>query len=597
MYPKDVCDYLERTPLDVVVEIPADMYTGRNGEVVCCDIRKGHMVQYYKGKESETSVKIAQVLSSGDMIVQSKSPLTPTLFDPEALVPPIPDCVSGLFILEGLKVSNLRASGDFYIVITTSWSVSETKTEQQSYVHCYNWKADAPKEGKERDVKEGKEKEKERDGSSKRRFEKMIKGDKAKSEKKPKGQKSPVKSRGRKSSSKETGEGTKLGGSRKRKQIAGIHVEAKHTEDDDKKEDDSGETKKARGEEDVRVDYIEWLDQFKFHLKRVRPEANTITFSLFMTDGELRGIAKMSIVSLLETTDVKINCYPLHNEDSKRSSVTPLLLPRLEFTSRWVSYEVSEFGSGYDEEMYSFPNSGISLKKPTTYLPRLSALSRSASSNRLYYSSGSETSSLIYSLSATPSSQFALKNNKNKNKNKNKNTKRSPKIAIVGAGYSGIAVAREIAENGGTPILIEESYKPGGIWIYDDDPNTVSGYHSLFAQGAAADANLRGWVIPYDAPRALSIHQISSHLKGFWDHFGISKYVVYNTHVTDVVPLWGNKKIGNNWMLPMLVNTERETERESEDGSVNVTEHQERLPQFRVHYNRTITNVRNKHRY
>jgi hypothetical protein len=48
MYPEDVCEYLERNPLDVVVELPSDMYTGRSGEIVCCDIRPSNMIQYYK---------------------------------------------------------------------------------------------------------------------------------------------------------------------------------------------------------------------------------------------------------------------------------------------------------------------------------------------------------------------------------------------------------------------------------------------------------------------------------------------------------------------------------------------------------------------
>jgi len=150
--------------------------------------------------------------------------------------------------------------------------------------------------------------------------------------------------------------------------------------------------------------------------------------------------------------------------------------------------------------------------------------------------------------------------------------KRSPTIAIVGAGFSGIATAREVAENGGTPILIEEAKKPGGIWIYDDHPKTVSGYNSLFAQGAASDVNFRGWVIPPDAPRMLSIHQISDHINSFWDNFGLSKYVVYNTHVMDVEPLWDKKKeLPANWMDPLVVGEETE-----------------RLPQLRVHFNRTV---------
>jgi len=163
------------------------------------------------------------------------------------------------------------------------------------------------------------------------------------------------------------------------------------------------------------------------------------------------------------------------------------------------------------------------------------------------------TATLITEEVALLMSESSGVGDKNKGGNKEeKGEKRKRVIAIVGAGFGGIATAREVVEGGHTPIIIEESHKPGGIWIYDPSPEATSGYASLSAQGSASDVNFRNYLIPSTFTGRLTIQQMGMHIKGFWDKFGLEKYAVFNTHVVKIESLLPQPvAIPPNWLLPV----------------------------------------------
>ena len=53
------------------------------------------------------------------------------------------------------------------------------------------------------------------------------------------------------------------------------------------------------------------------------------------------------------------------------------------------------------------------------------------------------------------------------------------KVAIIGAGASGLAAARRATQYGLEVIIFEEKDYVGGIWMYNDEP--VEGSSPLYA--------------------------------------------------------------------------------------------------------------------
>jgi cation diffusion facilitator CzcD-associated flavoprotein CzcO len=58
----------------------------------------------------------------------------------------------------------------------------------------------------------------------------------------------------------------------------------------------------------------------------------------------------------------------------------------------------------------------------------------------------------------------------------------NPRVAVIGAGASGLAALKTLTELGLAPVAFEASSRLGGIWVYRDGENQRSpGYRSLRA--------------------------------------------------------------------------------------------------------------------
>ncbi|VVC24997.1 Hypothetical protein CINCED_3A002012 [Cinara cedri] len=126
------------------------------------------------------------------------------------------------------------------------------------------------------------------------------------------------------------------------------------------------------------------------------------------------------------------------------------------------------------------------------------------------------------------------------------------RIAIIGAGVSGLASARRCLENGFEPVVYERSKIVGGTWIYDERigldefglPIHTSIYQNL-------KTNLPKELMDYpnfpykdlDDVSFLRPRQVLEYIEQFTEHFGLKKHIRFCNFVTSV------EKSENAWQV------------------------------------------------
>ena len=121
------------------------------------------------------------------------------------------------------------------------------------------------------------------------------------------------------------------------------------------------------------------------------------------------------------------------------------------------------------------------------------------------------------------------------------------KVAVIGAGVSGLIAARELQREGHRPIIFEKSDKIGGLWVYDprteSDPLSHEMVHSslYFSLRTNLPRVLMGFSdFPfsereYGDRRAFPGHrEVAAYLNDFATQFGIAELVRFNSEVVRV---------------------------------------------------------------
>ncbi|MGR3321567.1 MAG: flavin-containing monooxygenase [Pseudooceanicola sp.] len=109
-------------------------------------------------------------------------------------------------------------------------------------------------------------------------------------------------------------------------------------------------------------------------------------------------------------------------------------------------------------------------------------------------------------------------------------------ICIIGAGSSGVTVAKALKEKGLSFDIFEKGSDIGGMWRYENDNGQSSCYASLHIDTSRPNLGYSDFPIDPSLPDFLSHAQFLGHLERYADHFGIRESVNFNTEVTDVTP-------------------------------------------------------------
>lgn len=107
-------------------------------------------------------------------------------------------------------------------------------------------------------------------------------------------------------------------------------------------------------------------------------------------------------------------------------------------------------------------------------------------------------------------------------------------ICIIGAGSSGIAVAKALTEYALPFDCFEKSSDLGGMWRYNNSNGLSSAYASLHIDTSRKNLGYSDFPVPESLPDFLSHQQVLAYLEAYADHFDVYKRVKFNTTVEAV---------------------------------------------------------------
>ncbi|KAK7889334.1 hypothetical protein WMY93_024894 [Mugilogobius chulae] len=107
------------------------------------------------------------------------------------------------------------------------------------------------------------------------------------------------------------------------------------------------------------------------------------------------------------------------------------------------------------------------------------------------------------------------------------------RVAIVGAGASGLASIKCCLDEGLEPVCFESSDDIGGLWRYKEnpEPDRASIYHSLIINTSKEMMCFSDFPIPAHYPNYMHHSFILDYFRSYADHFNLLKYIRLQTKV------------------------------------------------------------------
>src|SRR5690606_17751309 len=106
------------------------------------------------------------------------------------------------------------------------------------------------------------------------------------------------------------------------------------------------------------------------------------------------------------------------------------------------------------------------------------------------------------------------------------------KIAIIGAGCSGLTAIKNLAEAGLKDIVCyEKNSQLGGNWVYSAAPGHSSVSEATHIISSKAMSQLSDFPMPDDYPDYPSHQQILAYFQAYARHFQLNTFIRFNTTV------------------------------------------------------------------
>ncbi|XP_022090307.1 dimethylaniline monooxygenase [N-oxide-forming] 2-like isoform X2 [Acanthaster planci] len=113
------------------------------------------------------------------------------------------------------------------------------------------------------------------------------------------------------------------------------------------------------------------------------------------------------------------------------------------------------------------------------------------------------------------------------------------KVAIIGAGISGLLAIKTCLEEGMEPHCFERYGQLGGVWVYDKHLRPGQGsaiYDSLTANSSKCLLALSDFPMPHDLPPYPRYYHVLKYFQDYATHFDLEKHITFNTTVLRVEP-------------------------------------------------------------
>ncbi|XP_077971930.1 uncharacterized protein LOC144427120 isoform X1 [Styela clava] len=127
------------------------------------------------------------------------------------------------------------------------------------------------------------------------------------------------------------------------------------------------------------------------------------------------------------------------------------------------------------------------------------------------------------------------------------------RVAVIGAGVSGLCAAKHLLNQSLTPVVYEMTKSIGGIWEYDPAPSShCSIYESLVTNQPKQIMELSDHKFPKDTPTFLSHKLVLEYLKSYCDKFNLTNYIKFGHKVELVTPIAPGDGNSVRWKVELL---------------------------------------------
>lgn len=110
-----------------------------------------------------------------------------------------------------------------------------------------------------------------------------------------------------------------------------------------------------------------------------------------------------------------------------------------------------------------------------------------------------------------------------------------PKICVIGAGPCGITAAKNLIQQGLTNFIVfEKNNQLGGNWVYDERNQHSSIYETTHIISSKYLSEYEDFPMPADYPDYPSHSQLLTYFNDYAQHFGVNKFIRFNTTVEQV---------------------------------------------------------------
>ncbi|GFO33740.1 dimethylaniline monooxygenase [n-oxide-forming] [Plakobranchus ocellatus] len=113
----------------------------------------------------------------------------------------------------------------------------------------------------------------------------------------------------------------------------------------------------------------------------------------------------------------------------------------------------------------------------------------------------------------------------------------SLRVAVIGAGVSGIAAIKCCLDEGITPVCFERTDRLGGLWHYTEKltEGQACVMKSTIINTSKEMMSFSDFPIPEHFPNFMNNSQILEYLKSYCECFDLERYISYETDVTNVI--------------------------------------------------------------
>ncbi|KAK0128020.1 hypothetical protein ONS95_000009 [Cadophora gregata] len=104
-------------------------------------------------------------------------------------------------------------------------------------------------------------------------------------------------------------------------------------------------------------------------------------------------------------------------------------------------------------------------------------------------------------------------------------------VAVIGAGPAGLAVLKNLKEEGFKVTGFEKRDSAGGVWAYSEDPLTTSTLPETVSNVSKYGNSFTDFPIPDHLPSHLTSAQTCEYIKSYASHFDLNRHIQFSTSV------------------------------------------------------------------